>query len=29
MVEPLNNAHVGDEQFVHRSEVVPSSEVEI
>ena len=26
-VEPLNNGHVGDECFVHCSEVVPSSEV--
>ena len=26
-VEPLNNGHVGDECFVHYSEVVPSSEV--
>ena len=26
-VEPLNNGHVGDECFVHNSEVVPSSEV--
>ena len=28
-VEPLNNGHVGDEHFVHCSEVVPSSEVEM
>ena len=26
-VEPLNNGHVGNECFVHFSEVVPSSEV--
>ena len=26
-MEPLNNGHVGDECFVHYSEVVPSSEV--
>ena len=26
-VEPLNKGHVGDECFVHYSEVVPSSEV--
>ena len=26
-VEPLNNGHVGDECFVHFSEIVPSSEV--
>ena len=26
-VEPLNNGHIGDECFVHYSEVVPSSEV--
>ena len=26
-VEPPNNGHVGDECFVHCSEVVPSSEV--
>ena len=26
-MEPLNNGHVGDERFVHYSEVVPSSEV--
>ena len=26
-VEPSNNGHVGDECFVHYSEVVPSSEV--
>ena len=28
-VEPLNNGHVGDEHFVHCSEVAPSSEVEM
>ena len=28
-VEPPNNGHVGDECFVHCSEVVPSSEVEM
>ena len=28
-VEPLNNGHIGDEHFVHCSEVVPSSEVEM
>ena len=28
-VEPLNNGHVGDEHFVHCSEVVPLSEVEM
>ena len=28
-VEPPNNGHVGDEHFVHWSEVVPSSEVEM
>ena len=28
-VEPLNNGHGGDEHFVHCSDVVPSSEVEI
>ena len=28
-VEPLNNGHGGDEQFVHCSEVVPLSEVEM
>ena len=28
-VEPLNNRHVGDEHFLHCSEVVPSSEVEM
>ena len=28
-VEPLNNGHVGDEHFVHCSEVVHSSEVEM
>ena len=27
-VEPPNNGHVGDECFVHYSEVVPSSEVQ-
>ena len=27
--EPLNNGHVGDKYFVHCSEVVPSSEVEM
>ena len=27
MVAPPNNGHVGDECFVHYSEVVPSSEV--
>ena len=27
VVEPPNNGHVGDECFVHYSEVVPSSEV--
>ena len=27
-VEPLNNGHVGDDHFVHCSEVVPSLEVE-
>ena len=26
-VEPSNNGHIGDECFVHYSEVVPSSEV--
>ena len=26
-MEPLNNGHVGDECFVHYSEVVPSSDV--
>ena len=26
-VGPLNNGHIGDEHFVHSSEVVPSSEV--
>ena len=26
-VEPPNNGHVGDECFVHYSEVVPSTEV--
>ena len=26
-IEPLNNGHVGDDCFVHYSEVVPSSEV--
>ena len=28
-VEPPNNGHVGDEHFVHCSEVVPSLEVEM
>ena len=28
-VEPLNTGHTGDECFVHCSEVVPSSEVEM
>ena len=28
-VEPLNNGHGGDEHFVHCSEVVPLSEVEM
>ena len=28
-VESLNNGHVGDEHFVHCSEVVPSSEAEM
>ena len=28
-VEPPNNGHLGDECFVHCSEVVPSSEVEM
>ena len=28
-VEPLNNGHIGDDHFVHCSEVVPSSEVEM
>ena len=28
-VEPPNNGHFGDEHFVHCSEVVPSSEVEM
>ena len=28
-MEPPNNGHVGDEYFVHWSEVVPSSEVEM
>ena len=28
-VEPLNNGHGGDEHFVHCSEAVPSSEVEM
>ena len=28
-VEPLNNGHDGDEHFVHCSEVVPSSKVEM
>ena len=27
-VEPLNNGYIGDEHFVHCSEVVPSSEIE-
>ena len=27
-VEPLTNGHVGDDHFVHCSEVVPSLEVE-
>ena len=27
--EPPNNEHIGDEHFVHYSEVVPSSEVDI
>ena len=26
---PLNNGHIGDMSFVHCSEVVPSSEVEM
>ena len=29
LVEPLNNGHIWDEHFVHCSEVVPSSEVEM
>ena len=29
IMEPLNNGHGGDEHFVHCSEVVPSSEVEM
>ena len=29
IVEPLNNGHIGDEHFVHCSEVVPLSEVEM
>ena len=29
IVEPPNKGHVGDEHFVHCSEVVPSSEVEM
>ena len=28
-VEPLNNGHCGDKHFVHCSEVVPLSEVEM
>ena len=28
-MEPPNNGHIGDEHFVHCSEVVPSSEVEM
>ena len=28
-MEPLNHGHIGDEHFVHCSEVVPSSEVEM
>ena len=28
-VEPPNNGHIGDEHFVHCSEVVPFSEVEM
>ena len=28
-VEPPNNGHIGGEHFVHCSEVVPSSEVEM
>ena len=28
-VEPLNNGHIGDEHFIHCSEVAPSSEVEM
>ena len=28
-VEPPNNGHIGDEHFVHCSEVVPSLEVEM
>ena len=28
-VEPSNNGHIGDKSFVHCSEVVPSSEVEM
>ena len=28
-MEPLNNGQFGDEHFVHCSEVVPSSEVEM
>ena len=28
-MEPPNNGHCGDEHFVHCSEVVPSSEVEM
>ena len=26
---PLNNGHIGDEHFVHCSEVVTSSEIEV
>ena len=26
-VEPLNDGHIGDEHYVHCSEIVPSSEV--
>ena len=28
-MEPPNNGHIGDKHFVHCSEVVPSSEVEM
>ena len=28
-VELLNDGHIGDEHFVHCSEIVPSSEVEM
>ena len=28
-MEPPNNGHIGDQHFVHCSEVVPSSEVEM